>query len=247
MATLFVVGTPIGNPEDMSIRALNYLKEAKNIIAENPPMLQKLLDSLGLDKSDANIMYNHSWPEWIGEEPIIPEAMKLLKSGEDVYVVCDGGMPVVSDPGGLLISSCIREGIKVVATPGPSIVACAPVITGVDVFMFLGFIPKNEMIRKSSLKMFYRNPMPNLWLLINDKDYFVSAMDDLIKIWGDRKGALCYNLTTNREYVTYGRLNELKEHWLNHYMPDNEVCLVVDGLHGTLHMPDNLYQNPVSG
>lgn len=247
MSKLFIVGTPIGNVEDMSIRALNYLKEAKNIIAENPEMFQKLLDSLGLDKSDANIMYNHTWPEWIGEEPIIPEAMRLLKSGEDVYLVCDGGMPVTTDPGGLLVSHCIKEGIKVVATPGPSIVACAPAMTGVDSFMFLGFIPKNETVRKTTLKRFSGNPLPNLWLLINDKDYFMSAMDDLIKIWGDRNAALCYNLTTSKEQVTYGRLSALKEDWLNHYMPDSEVCLMVDGLARILPVPDFLNKTKVSG
>jgi 16S rRNA (cytidine1402-2'-O)-methyltransferase len=238
MATLYVVGTPIGNPEDMSIRALNYLKEAKNIIAENPPMLQILLDSLGLDKSDANIMYNHSWPKWIGEEPIIPEAMRLLKSGEDVYVVCDGGMPGISDPGGLLVSECIKEGIKISVTPGPSIVACASVITGCGAFMFAEFIPKQDAYRKIVLKRFANNPVPNLCLLINDKDYFVSVMKDMIQIWGDRKGALCYNLTTSKEYVTYGRLSELRDYWLNHYMPDSEVCLVVDGLLRTLPVPN---------
>lgn len=238
MSKLFLVGTPIGNLDDMSIRALNYLKEAKNIVAENPPMFKILLDNLGLDKSDANIMYAHTWPNIIGEEPLVEGVLEILKSGEDVYVVCDGGMPGISDPGGLLASECIKRNIQVISTPGPSVISSAAVSTGcTNGFTFLGFIPKDPITRKTTLKRFAQNPLPNLYLLINQKDYFNEAMDDLIKIWGDRNAALCYNLTTSKEHITYGRLSHLKEYWLNHYSGDNEAMLVIEGLSQPLVMP----------
>lgn len=238
MGKLIIVGTPIGNPDDISVRALNYLKEAKHIVAENPDVFKTFINGLGLDKSDANIMYSKTWPEYIGEEPIVNDVLELLFNGEDVYVVCDGGMPGIADPGGLLIRECIKRNIPVVSTPGPSVIASAAVSTGCDNgFTFLGFLPKDQMIRLTSLKRFCSNPLPNLYLLINQKDYFIEAMDDLIKIWGDRNGALCYNLTTSRESIVYGKLSFLKEHWLNHFVDDNEAMLVIDSISGNMVLP----------
>ncbi|NBP58884.1 hypothetical protein EBU71_20530 [bacterium] len=232
MAKLFIVGTPIGNPDDISIRALKYLDRAKNIVAENPESFAKLLGSFGLDKSNAKIMYAHTWPDYIGEEPIIEEAISLLKSGEDVYVFCDGGMPGVADPGGLLINKCIKEKIEIVSTPGPSIVISAAVSAGYsNELFFTGFIPKDERHRKTFLERYSNNIMPNLFLLINQKDYLASVMDDLLKIWGDRNGALCYNLTTKKEHITHGTLSELRQDLMYTYVSENEVCLIVDGNH----------------
>lgn len=234
MAKLFIVGTPIGNPDDISIRALKYLDRAKNIIAENPDSFGKLLSYFGLDKSNAKIMYAHSWPKYIGEKPLMLEVMKLLKSGEDVYMVCDGGMPGLADPGGLLIHECIREKIEVISTPGPSIVISAAVSAGYsEELFFTGFIPKNKEYRKSFLEKYSQNIMPNLFLLTNQKDYLASVMDDLLKIWGDRNGALCYNLTTSKEHIKHGSLSDLTKHLIYTYTPDNEVCLIVNGITNT--------------
>ena len=229
MGKLILVGTPIGNPHDMSIRAFNYLKEAKNIIAENPKDFNKLLNTIGLDKTNANIMFAHTWPEYIGEEPLIKQAIELLKSGEDVYVVCDAGMPGVADPGSVLIRECIKENIFVTSTPGPSAIVVAATITGCgDNFYFGGFISKDKHLRNLQLEQTFTNPMPNLFMLINDQTYITEVLDDLIKKWGDRNGALCYNLTTSTEYTVFGRISDLKDHYVKYY-GDNEVMLVIDG------------------
>lgn len=235
MGKLILVGTPIGNLHDMSIRIFNYIKQAKNIIAENPKDFNILLNTLGLDKSDANIMYAHTWPEYIGDKPLIPKALELLKSGEDVYVVCDGGMPGIADPGYLLIKECIKENIPVISTPGPSAVIVASTVTGCgDNFYFGGFLSKDKPSRNLQLQQTFTNPMPNLFVLVNDQTYVDEVLKDLIQKWGDRKGALCYNLTTSKEYTTFGTLSELQKHYINNFYGEDQVMIVIDGLDETL-------------
>jgi 16S rRNA (cytidine1402-2'-O)-methyltransferase len=235
MGKLILVGTPIGNPHDMSIRMFNYIKQAKNIIAENPKDFNILLNTLGLDKSDANVMFAHTWPEYIGDEVLVSQTIKLLKSGEDVYVVCDAGMPAVADPGSILIKECIKENIPVISTPGPSAVTVASTITGCgNEFYFGGFISKDRSSRNLQLAKLSYNHMPNLFVLVNDQTYVDEVFQDLIKIWGDRKGALCYNLTTSKEYTTFGRLSELQKHYLDSYYGEDQVMIVIDGLDETL-------------
>lgn len=235
MGKLILVGTPIGNLHDMSIRIFNYIKQAKNIIAENPKDFNMLLNTLGLNKSDANIMYAHTWPEYIGDKPLILKALELLKSGEDVYVVCDGGMPGIADPGDNIIKACIKEGIEIISTPGPSAITVASTITGCgNEFYFGGFISKDKPSRNLQLAKLSYNHMPNLFVLINDQTYIDEVFQDLIKIWGDRKGALCYNLTTSKEYTTFGILSELQKHYIDNFYGEDQVMIVIDGLDETL-------------
>lgn len=238
MGKLYIVGTPIGNLDDMPIKNLNYLKNAKNILAENPQIFTKLCQELKIDKSDAKVLYAHTWPDYIGESPeLILQCMTILKE-EDLYVVCDGGMPGISDPGGWLVIECIKAGIEVIATPGPSVISTAAIKGGlVSGFAFLGFLPKEKDDREFLLKNMCHNPLPNLFLLINRKEYFEEAFNDLVKIWGDRDGALLYNLTTNKETIVYGTLSGLKREWFDRYAEENEVCLVVDGVAQHITMP----------
>jgi len=229
MSKLFIVGTPIGNPEDMSIRALNYLKDAKNIVAENPDDFQRLLKSLEIDKSDANIMYARTWPDFIGEEPLIRNVLDLLTSGEDVYVVCDGGMPGVADPGQAIIKECIKRSIPVISTPGPSVIMSSAVSAGIsNAFMFGGFIPKEKGERLKNLQAYRVSPVPYIFFItyMFDEDGF----NDCIKVLGDRNGALCYNLTTDRETIIFGKLSELKDKYVLRFNAEqpNDVTLIID-------------------
>ena len=238
MSKLILVGTPIGNLHDMSIRAFNYIKNAKNIIAENPEDFHKLTSILGLDKSDANIMYAHTWPEYLGDKPLILKALELLKSKEYIYMISDAGMPGIADPGENIINACIKEGIEVISTPGPSAITVASAITGCGQdFYFGGFVPKEKEYRQTFIQQRYSNPMPNLFMLINDQTYITEVFNDFIQKWGDRNGALCYNLTTSKEYVIFGKLSELKNHYIQNY-GHNEVMIVIDGLSQTLCMPN---------
>lgn len=244
MGKLILVGTPIGNYQDLSIRSINYLKDAKHIIAENPEFFEELLKNMKIENLQANVMYAHTWPEYIGDKPLIPDVLKILKSGEDVYMVCDRGMPGIADPGSNLIKACIKEKIQVIATPGPSAIITAAVVTNcTSGFMFGGFIPKDDKQRASFLAHFQTNIFPTIFLLVNMYDgrdvqdeFMVESLDFMIKNWGDRNGALCYNLTTNREHVVHGRLSQLKNHYIEHY-GQNEIILVVDGVPQTLTMP----------
>jgi 16S rRNA (cytidine1402-2'-O)-methyltransferase len=229
MAKLFIVGTPIGNPDDISLRSIKYLKEAKNIVAENPDDFQRLLKSLEIDKSDANIMYARTWPDYIGEQPLIRNVLELLTLGQDVYVVCDGGMPGIADPGGVIIQECIKRSIPVISTPGPSVISSAAVSAGCsNAFLFGGFIPKDKGERLKHLQAYRISPVPYIFLITYMFDS--EGFDDCIKVFGDRNGALCYNLTTPRETIIFGKLSELRDKYLQTFNleePD-EVTLVID-------------------
>ncbi len=229
MAKLFIVGTPIGNPDDISLRSIKYLKEAKNIVAENPDDFQRLLKSLEIDKSDANIMYARTWPDYVGEEPLIRNVLELLISGEDVYVVCDGGMPGVADPGEAIIQECIKRSIPVISTPGPSAIMSSIVSTGcASSFLFGGFLPKDKGARLRHLQAFRLNIVPSIFLItyMFDEDGF----NDCIKILGDRNGALCYNLTTPRETIIFGKLSELRDKYIQTFNPEqpDDVTFIID-------------------
>jgi 16S rRNA (cytidine1402-2'-O)-methyltransferase len=239
MSKLFMVGTPIGNPEDMSVRSLNYIKEAKNIVAENPEDFKRFLESLNIDKTGANIMYAHTWPDHIGEEPLIRNVLDLLTSGEDVYVICDAGMPGIADPGGAIAQECIKRGIQIISTPGPSVIIASAVSAGIsNAFLFGGFLPKEKGMRLKNLQAYRVSPVPYIFLIT----YFFDAdgFDDCIKVMGDRNGALCYNLTTTRETTIFGKLSELKEKYAQRFnaeQPD-DVTLIIDSYpNKALQMP----------
>ena len=234
-----MVGTPIGNLEDMSIRSLNYIKEAKNIVAENPKDFKRFLESLNIDKSGANIMYAHTWPNLIGEEPLIRNVLDLLTSGEDVYVICDAGMPGVADPGGAIAKECIKHGIQVVSTPGPSVTIASAVSTGIsNAFLFGGFLPKEKGMRLKNLQAYIVSPAPCIFLITYMFD--ADGFDDCIKVLGDRNGALCYNLTTPRETIIFGKLSELREKYVQRFNAEqiDYVTLIIDSYpNQALQMP----------
>lgn len=183
MSKLFMVGTPIGNPEDMSVRSLNYIKEAKNIVAENPEDFKRFLESLNIDKTGANIMYAHTWPDHIGEEPLIRNVLELLTSGEDVYVICDAGMPGVADPGESIAQECIKRGIQIISTPGPSVIIASAVSAGIsNAFLFGGFLPKEKDMRLKNLQAYRVSPVPYIFLIT----YFLMLMGLMTasRFWG---------------------------------------------------------------
>lgn len=240
MSKLFMVGTPIGNPEDMSIRSLNYIKEAKNIVAENPEDFKRFLESLNIDKADANIMYAHTWPNLIGEEPLIRNVLDLLTKGEDVYIVCDAGMPGVADPGGAIVQECIKRGIQVVSTPGPSVIISSAVSAGIsNTFLFGGFLPKEKYERLKNLQIYRVSPFPCIFFITYMFD--ADGFDDCIKVLKDRNGALCYNLTTPRETIIFGKLSELRDKYVQRFNAEDPdyVTLIIDSYSNkTIQMPD---------
>ncbi|MEK9208439.1 MAG: 16S rRNA (cytidine(1402)-2'-O)-methyltransferase, partial [Patescibacteria group bacterium] len=139
--TLFIVATPIGNLQDITLRAIEVLKSVNYIACEDTRKTGILLKNLDAGHKSMLISYYEQT-----EDLRIPNIINLLSNGQDVALVSDSGTPLVSDPGYPLVREALKEGINVVSIPGPSAVVSALVSSGLppDKFIFLGFLPKKE-------------------------------------------------------------------------------------------------------
>lgn len=201
---LFVVSTPIGNLEDITLRALRILKECDFILCEDTRRSKILLRNYGIDKPLISFYEGN-------EEKRIPEIMKLLKEGKKVALISDAGTPLISDPGYKLVRRCREEGIRVYPVPGPSAVISALSVSGLgtDKFMFLGFPPKKKGKRLKLLEslkdwdgtvIFYVSPHTVRMFL-----------DEIYETLGDRPVCVCREMTKKFEEYIFGRLSDVKE------------------------------------
>jgi 16S rRNA (cytidine1402-2'-O)-methyltransferase len=145
--TLYIVGTPIGNLEDMTFRAVRVLREAALIAAEDTRVTRKLLAHFDIHTPTMSY-HAHSGPGRIAE------VVALLQAGKDVALVSDAGMPGISDPGQALVAACVAAGIPVAPVPGPSAIVTALAVSGfnTDRFRFLGFLPRAKKERLPLLR-----------------------------------------------------------------------------------------------
>jgi 16S rRNA (cytidine1402-2'-O)-methyltransferase len=172
---LYVVPTPIGNLEDITLRAIRILKEADFILAEDTRVTSRLLNHLAISKP---LQSYHTF----NEHQILNNVIKRIKAGETVALVSDAGTPAISDPGFLLVRECLRNEIKIECLPGPTAFVPALVKSGLpcDSFVFEGFLPHKKG-RQTRLKMlaeesrtmiFYESPMRLVKSLEQFKEYF---------------------------------------------------------------------------
>lgn len=141
---LTIVGTPIGNMFDMTIRAIKALREADVILAEDTRRTLKLLKFYRIEGKQLLSYGVHN------QTKSIPSILKLLNEGKKVCLVTDSGMPGVADPGGHLVDACWRKGIELDVAPGPSALTCAMALCGFDTsrVLFVGFLPRGKKRRK---------------------------------------------------------------------------------------------------
>ena len=143
MANLYIVATPIGNLEDMTLRGLRILREVDLILCEDTRLTKKLLDHFVIDTPTMSY-HQHSKLKKINH------IVDLLKEGKDIALVSDAGTPGISDPGGKLVEEVSKVGLEVYAVPGPSAVAAAASISGMPMekFLFMGFPPQKKKRKK---------------------------------------------------------------------------------------------------
>jgi 16S rRNA (cytidine1402-2'-O)-methyltransferase len=157
MANLYIVATPIGNLEDISLRALRILKEVDLILCEDTRVTKKLLDRYQIKKPLLSY-HQHS------KLQKIDYIISLLKEGKNLALVSDSGTPGVSDPGNKLVNEVLKwlsDRVKIIPIPGPSALTCAASVSGfpIDRFLFLGFLPKKKK-RKEILKEILESKYP---------------------------------------------------------------------------------------
>ena len=216
--TLYVVGTPIGNLEDLSPRAARVLREVALVAAEDTRVTRRLLNRL--DAHPRLISFHeHNWRERL--EPIL----QALKEG-DAALVSDAGMPGVSDPGRELVAAAAAKSVRIESVPGPSAVTTALAVSGLpaDAFTFLGFLPRRRSERQARLREAAACP---LTLVLFEAPHRLRAtLEDIAAILGDRPIAVCRELTKLHEEVFRGTPSEALAHFAT---PRGEFVLVIAG------------------
>ncbi len=220
MGTLYIVGTPIGNLEDITLRALRVLRECTMIAAEDTRRTRILLEHYGIHTPMISY-FEHN-------EPVrIPHILEALTRG-DVALVSEAGMPGLSDPGYALIRAALDRGFPVVPIPGPSAPVTALVVSGLpaDRFLFLGFLPRRPGERRRLLATVASLP----WTLVafEAPHRLRESLQDILEILGDRPMAAARELTKVHEEIRRGTVREILKHFTREE-PRGEFTLVIAG------------------
>jgi 16S rRNA (cytidine1402-2'-O)-methyltransferase len=220
MGTLYLVSTPIGNPEDISLRAMRVLREASLIAAENISQAQRLLSRYDITVP-CLLYHEHS------KLARLDDLLTALANG-DVALISDGGTPGLSDPGFELVSACIGAGFDVVPVPGPSAPLSALVASGLptDQFIYLGGLPQRGAARRALLQTLVE--MPQTLVCFETPHRLVDALKDLLAILGDRRIVLARDLTRAHEQFRRERISQALDHFTSH-RPHGDFTLVVEG------------------
>ncbi|MCH8298565.1 MAG: 16S rRNA (cytidine(1402)-2'-O)-methyltransferase [Chloroflexi bacterium] len=218
MPTLYIVGTPIGNLEDLTPRAARVLAEVSLVAAEDTRVTRRLLSHLGI-RPRTTSFHRHNWRDKL--DGVLAE----LDQG-DVALVTDAGMPGISDPGSELVAAAAQAGFKVEVVPGPSAVTAALALSGFpgDAFLFLGFLPRRKKDRQARLREAVASAVP--LVLFEAPHRLRATLADLDTVFDDRPLAVCRELTKLHEEVFRGTAAQALEHFDS---PRGEVVLVVQG------------------
>jgi 16S rRNA (cytidine1402-2'-O)-methyltransferase len=219
--TLFIVGTPIGNLADASPRVRETLASADVVAAEDTRRTGRLLEGFGI-KASLVSLYDAN------ERERSDELLRHLRNGRSVAIVSDGGMPLVSDPGYLVVRDAIAEGVDVRVVPGPSSVIAAVVVSGLppDRFAFEGFVSKRPGERMRRLESVSHDPRTLVYF--ESPLRVPTTLRDMLVAFGDRRVAVCRELTKLHEEVTRGRISEVLAA-LGERELKGEVVIVVEG------------------
>jgi 16S rRNA (cytidine1402-2'-O)-methyltransferase len=225
--TLYLVATPIGNLEDITLRAVRILTEADLIACEDTRHTRGLLSHLGI-RTPMLSLHEHN------ERARIPQVLGLLREGKRVALVSDAGTPVISDPGAALVAAAAEAGIPIVAVPGPSAVTTAVTLADfpTERFAFVGFLPRKAAERRRMLEGLVRLPMALVFFETPHRLH--AALDDLHEAFGDRRMLLARELTKIHEQVVRGTAEQIRDALRAALgeSPKGEVTLVVEGAAG---------------
>jgi 16S rRNA (cytidine1402-2'-O)-methyltransferase len=219
--TLYVVGTPIGNVEDLSFRALRVLKTVRFIAAEDPYVTQRLLNHYGIE-TPLTAYHNGN------KEEKAPVFMARLAEGTDMALVCDAGTPALFDPGSFLISAALDRGICVTPVPGPSAATTAVSVSGIqsDAFVVQGRLPDRADARRRAIISVCHETRPVVLLL--DARYLRSTLELIHAEGGARRLILGKNLTMPDEAVLRGSAAEIIKA-LGSQSSEGNVTLLIEG------------------
>ena len=234
---LYLVATPIGNLEDITVRAIRVLKEADVIACEDTRQTQKLLQHYGIHKE---LISYHAHNELTRA----PELVIELEQGAEIALVSDAGTPVVSDPGHRLVTLCLRHHIPVIPIPGPSAFVAALAASGLptEEFLFVGFLPSRAGARRKALEALATEP--RTIVLYEAPHRLVETLADALDVLGPRPAVVAREITKIHEEFLRGNLTELLGA-ARQRAPRGEITLLIgpgDGLPQTADTTISLKQ-----
>jgi 16S rRNA (cytidine1402-2'-O)-methyltransferase len=218
MPNLYIVATPIGNLEDISLRALRILSQVSLIAAEDTRKTKRLLTAYGI-KTPLTSYHEHN------KKTKLPYLLHCLQA-QDVALVSEAGMPGISDPGYQLVVAASEQGIPIVPIPGASVLVTALAVSGLptDQFVYLGFLPRRKGQRKRLLEQIAEEE--RTILAFEAPHRLLSALEDILAVLGDRRIAICRELTKIHEEVFRGTASQALAHFAE---PKGEFTLVIAG------------------
>jgi len=218
---LILVPTPVGNLGDITLRAIEVLKNADLILAEDTRVSSKLLKHLAIEKK---LIAHHQF----NEHKQLNSITSKIKSGSIVALISDAGTPSISDPGFLLVRACIEEDIDVECLPGPTALIPALVVSGLasDRFVFEGFLPRkkgrkkrfSELSEEFRTMIFYESPFR-----------LVKTLEEMTENFGgDRKVCVCREISKIFEETKRGNLSDVKDYYIQN-PPKGEIVIILEG------------------
>jgi len=219
---LYLVATPIGNKEDITLRALRILREVDLVVCEELREGHRLLRQYGIEKPLLDLNEHN-------EAERVPEVLARLREGQSVALISDAGMPVVQDPGEQLVRAVIAEGIRITCAPGPSSITTALALSGLPIarFRYVGYVPAKKPLRRRALAALRNDPDT---IVLAEAPYrLTSLLKDIVAVIGaERRIAVTCDLTMPQETIYRGTAGELLAHFLAHPFK-GEFIIVIEG------------------
>ena len=232
---LVIIATPIGNVEDMSVRAANALRDANIIACEDTRTTKKLLRLLDIEVPGKFIAYHDH-----NGASIRPFLLSELQQGKVVALVSDAGTPLISDPGFKLVEACHEKNIRVTAMPGPTAPIMALTVSGLptDKFTFNGFVPATLAASRKSILQTSNSQLTQIWFSTASK--LLTHLKTMLSIYGNRRAVVARELTKLYEEVRSAPLEELISHYEKSGPPKGEIVLVIAGELGEALQKDSI-------
>ncbi len=219
---LYIVSTPIGNLDDITLRALRILREAKAVVCEERREGARLLKHFQIENTLIELN-EHT------ERDLVPALIERLKQGETFALISDHGTPLLADPGGRLVAQAIAQGIPVSPVPGASSLLAALVVSGMPLtrFRFVGLLPAKKEERRAALMQLRDERDP--WVVMDAPYRLAALLDDLQRTLGaERQIMVACNLTMPEEKVVRGTLRQVIHHFGKNPF-NGEFVIVVAG------------------
>jgi len=220
MAQLFLVATPIGNLSDITLRAVEVLRQVDIVVSEDTRRTGILLKHLGISKPQVSFGQHN-------QIRALDKILGLLRSGKSVALVADAGTPAISDPGLLVVRAAIEAGLEMTMIPGPTAFVMALVMSGLPTasFTFKGFAPRRPGPRRRFLQADANSP--HTLIFYESPHRLRSFLADALAVYGDRRAAVARELTKVFESIQRGRLSELLAGLPER--PRGEFVVVIEG------------------